>query len=186
MGSYKPEILWRTKCQTDVNPGGLKERRDPIEEVTIWQNLLLTFTILNFLVMSILVCLTSCNYCCGVDLPCWMGSGEEEYEKMQRHKKYCSFCCKAVTVPICLLAMLGSQSVMGFFEEVAKNTCSDSETNKHIDTLSEGIDKVYSSNRNAMIMTLISFAAEALLILVGWVRSCVKGARGTKVEPSEE
>jgi len=182
--SYKPEIFWKTKCQTDATSrGALTKRREPMKETTVWQTMLLIFTIFNFLVMSILVGLTIANYMCGVDLPCWTGSGEEEYEKMQRHKKYCSFCCKAVTFPISLVAFLVAQGIMRFFEDVAEMKCSDSETNKHVDTLSEGITNVYTSNRNAMIMTVFAFVCELVLIVVGCVRSCMQTTPGTQVKP---
>merc|ERR1712194_908293 len=166
--TQQPQIFWSQNCAEDgYFRHTLKQRRNPVDDIVYLQWMLMIFAILNTIANLILACMFGANYVLEVDLPCFPGDGHEEFEYMEKFRKYEGMVCKGIMLPFTCAAYIAATGVDSFFQTVKEKSCSDPSTNGTIVQLAASLQEVVSKNQTAMIMTIGIFVVEVLI----WIKS---------------
>ncbi|CAD7966705.1 unnamed protein product [Amoebophrya sp. A120] len=179
-----PEVFWNKECvKKGVERKKVKNRRNPVEDIVTFQLVVLVFSILNTVGNLVLTILFFMNYMLEYDLPMFPGEGHEEYQYMEKFRKYVGLVCKLLVLPFVIVAFVVADSVQDFFQEVKDYNCSDPDTNDTIHKLAEGISGVASNNLTAMVMTIIV----VLMELCMWYRANrIQKKHDDKIKPKKK
>ncbi|CAD7935691.1 unnamed protein product [Amoebophrya sp. A25] len=182
-----PEVLWKQKCVNEgLSRAMVNNRRNPVEDLVTFQLVLLIFCILNTVANLILLFMFYSNFYRDFDWSCFPGSGHEEYQAMEKFRKYLGLILKITVLPFCVIAYVISDEVRHFFLDVSSLGCSDPKTNATVSKLADGIQDAFENNKAAMIMTGVVFAIELVLILVSWCRGGLFGENAEAEKEKEE
>jgi hypothetical protein len=151
----RPFLAWDSESRSDLKR--LIEIEDDIRSMNTYQILIMVFSIIMCIVISIILTFSQVYNLMGKDVPCIQGDGDSEQEKIKFYKKCLGYGGKLIQAPFAFLAFIISNNIKGFLSKIATAAPSDDITNKTLKEMSDLVEtKVWRANLTILVLLFIS------------------------------